>query len=480
MAQVLSNREQLSWIVELFRLGAHLIQNDLTQVRTQIFEHTVRGFGASSGTLALINEDKTSLVIIAGIHLPEHVIGKIVPFGKGVMGWVAQQGEPVLLNGDISKDPRFARLAESREGEQRRPSSAICWPLRIEGQVVGAMSLNRSTVEPPFTEQDIAEGAPIISLMTLVIENTRLQVHRQQQIDELGRLNTELKNINRRFEEAQNQLLQSEKMASIGQLAAGVAHEINNPIGFVNSNLTVLQTYIHNLMRVMESYAQTESLLPVESEAYTHLCQVKQEIDVNFLWKDINDLLTESQEGVMRVRKIVQDLKEFSHVDHTEWQKTDLHRGLDSTLNIVRNEIRYKAEIVKQYGELPQVECLSSQINQVFMNLLVNAAQAIEERGVITLRTGTTGDDVWVEIEDTGKGIAPEHVGRIFEPFFTTKPVGKGTGLGLSLSWGIVQRHGGHLEVRSKVNAGTCFRLTLPVHAQNHLQKDAAATGANT
>ena len=217
MAHVFSNRLQLSWIVELFRLGAHLIQNDLTKVSTQILEHTVSGFGASSGTLALTNEDKASLTIIAGIHLPGHILGQIVPFGKGVMGWVAQQGEPVLLNGDISQDPRFAKLAESREGDRRRPSSAICWPLRIEGQVIGVMSLNRGTVEQPFTERDIEEGAPIISLMTLVIENTRLQAHRQEQINELGRLNTELKDINKRFEEAQNQLLQSEKMASIGQ-----------------------------------------------------------------------------------------------------------------------------------------------------------------------------------------------------------------------------------------------------------------------
>ena len=471
MAHVLSDRGQLSWIVELFRLGAHLIQNDLTQVRAQILEHTVSGFGASSGTLALTNEDKITLTIIAGIHLPEHVLGQTVPFGKGVMGWVAQQGEPVLLNGDISEDPRFAKVAKSREEVRRRPSSAICWPLRIEGQVIGVMSLNRGTVEQPFTEQDLEEGAPIISLMTLVIENIRLQVHRQEQIDVLGRLNTELKDINKRFEDAQNQLLQSEKMASIGQLAAGVAHEINNPVGFINSNLTTLQTYIQNLMRVMESYAQAESLLPVESDAYAAICRIKQEVDVDFLWKDIAELLAESQEGVMRVRKIVHDLKEFSHVGRAEWQQTDLHRGLDSTLNIVRNEIRYKAEVVKQYGELPPVECIPSQINQVFMNLLVNAAQAIEERGVITLRTGAIDDEVWVEIEDTGTGIAPEHVSRIFEPFFTTKPVGKGTGLGLSLSWGIVQRHGGRLDARSNVGAGTCFRLTLPVHRQTHTQE---------
>lgn len=462
-----SNRLQLSWIVKLFRLGAHLIQNDLTKVSTQILEHTVSGFGASSGTLALTNEDKASLTIIAGIHLPGHVLGQIVPFGKGVMGWVAQQGEPVLLNGDISKDPRFARLEESREGARQRPSSAICWPLRIEGQVIGVMSLNRGTVEQPFTERDIEEGAPIISLMTLVIENTRLQANRQEQINALERLTTELYDMNKRFKDAQNQLLQSEKMASIGQLAAGVAHEINNPVGFINSNLTTLQTYVQNLMHVVDTYARAESLLPVESDAYAAICQVKQEVDMIFLRKDIGDLLTESQDGIMRVRKIVQDLKEFSHVDRAEWQQADLHCGLDSTLNIVRNEIRYKADVIKQYGELPPVECIPAQINQVFMNLLVNAAQAIEERGAITLRTGTTGDEVWVEIEDTGKGIPQENMNRIFEPFFTTKPVGKGTGLGLSLSYGIIKKHGGRCEVHSEAGQGTSFKVWLPVSQGN-------------
>ena len=220
-------------------------------------------------------------------------------------------------------------------------------------------------------------------------------------------------------------------------------------------------------MHVVDTYAQAESLLPVESEAYAAICRVKQEVDINFLRKDIGDLLTESQDGVMRVRKIVQDLKEFSHVDCAEWQQADLHCGLDSTLNIVRNEIRYKAEVIKQYGELPPVECIPAQINQVFMNLLVNAAQAIEERGVITLRTGTADDAVWVEIEDTGKGIPQENMNRIFEPFFTTKPVGKGTGLGLSLSYGIIKKHGGRCEVYSEAGQGTRFKVWLPVSQGN-------------
>jgi signal transduction histidine kinase len=165
----------------------------------------------------------------------------------------------------------------------------------------------------------------------------------------------------------------------------------------------------------------------------------------------------------MRVTKIVKDLKDFSHVDAgDEWQLADLHQGLDSTLNIVWNEIKYKCEVKKEYGALPEIECLPSQLNQVFMNMLINAGHAIEERGTIVIRTGTADGQVWVEFEDSGKGIAPEHIGKIFDPFFTTKPVGKGTGLGLSLSYGIVHKHKGRIEVRSAPGRGTTFRVWLP------------------
>ena len=167
------------------------------------------------------------------------------------------------------------------------------------------------------------------------------------------------------------------------------------------------------------------------------------------------------------MKKIVQDLKDFSRVDTSqEWQLADLHAGIDSTLNIVRNEIKYKAEVVKEYGQLPQVECLPSQLNQVFMNLLVNAAHAMKdkERGTITVRTGRRDDrEVWVEVADDGSGIDPENLKRIFDPFFTTKPVGKGTGLGLSLAYGIVQKHQGAITLDSAPGRGTTFRIVLPV-----------------
>lgn len=263
-----------------------------------------------------------------------------------------------------------------------------------------------------------------------------------------------------KLEETQNHLLQAERMASIGQLAAGVAHEINNPVGFVNSNLGSLQRYVKDVLQLLAVYEEWEPHLPDESR---HLIsKIKQEIDVDFVREDLPALLAESLDGLKRVTRIVQDLKDFSHVDEAERQWADLEAGIDSTLRVVWNEIKYKAQVVKEYAGLDRVQCFPFQLNQVFMNLLVNAAHAIDERGTITVRTGQDDKLVWVEIEDTGRGIAPEHMARIFDPFFTTKPVGQGTGLGLSVAYGIVQKHGGIIEVRSELGKGACFTVKLP------------------
>jgi signal transduction histidine kinase len=290
-----------------------------------------------------------------------------------------------------------------------------------------------------------------------------LTVQMQDHISDLVALNTKLIDMNHRLEQTQGQLLQSEKMASIGQLAAGVAHEINNPVGYIASNLGTLRGYLDDLLGILAAYEACSQKIDPASEAAKNVRTARARVDLDYLRADVRLLVSESLEGVSRVKKIVQDLKEFAHVDRAEWQEADLHKGIDSTLNIVWNELKYKAEVVKEYGVLPLIECIPSQLNQVFMNLLINAAQAIESRGVITLRSGCDGERVWVEVADTGKGMSPDIQKRIFEPFFTTKPVGKGTGLGLSLAYGIVTKHNGEITVDSTVRRGTTFRVTLPV-----------------
>jgi signal transduction histidine kinase len=262
----------------------------------------------------------------------------------------------------------------------------------------------------------------------------------------------------KKIEEAQQQLLQSEKMAAIGQLAAGVAHEINNPIGFVNSNLGSLKTYIAHLMQLIEAHETGEP------EA---IARARKIADLDFLREDLPALLAESQDGLNRVTRIVQDLKDFSRVDQAARQYADLNAAMNSTLNVVRNELKYKADLIVELGSIPEIECVPAQMNQVFMNLLVNAAQAIPERGTIYVRSGVDRNNVWFEIEDTGCGMSEKTLRHVFEPFFTTKPVGQGTGLGLSISYDIVvKKHSGMLEVRSEPGKGSCFRITLPINAQ--------------
>jgi len=289
----------------------------------------------------------------------------------------------------------------------------------------------------------------------------RTEVRRVQ--GELQRNFERIKETNARLEEAQNQLLQSEKMASIGQLAAGVAHEINNPIGFVSSNLGTLRRYVEAMFSLLNYYAKLDLSQQAPSIG-KELADLRQAVDMDFIAEDLPQLLSESDDGLVRVKKIVQDLKDFSRVDQSDWQEADINAGLESTLNVVMNEVKYKAEVRKDYGELPAVRCLAAQLNQVFMNLIVNAAHAIVERGVITLTTRVHGDTVCISVRDSGCGMSEETRRRIFEPFFTTKPVGQGTGLGLSLSFSIVQKHGGRIEVESTPDQGSCFHVWIPVH----------------
>ncbi|MBU4507546.1 MAG: ATPase [Gammaproteobacteria bacterium] len=283
---------------------------------------------------------------------------------------------------------------------------------------------------------------------------------------------TELDAMNHQLEEAQNQLLQQDKMASIGQLAAGVAHEINNPIGFVSSNLNTLRQYVNSLFSLGEA-CDAALAAPADASLASALAQKREEIEIDYLREDLPLLLDECADGLGRVKKIVQDLKDFSRVDHSDWQEADLNVGLESTLNVVRHEVKYKAEVIKHLAPLPPVMCLAAQLNQVFMNLIVNAAHAIVDQGTISLLSGVEQDWVWVQVEDTGSGMSAEVRRRIFEPFFTTKDVGKGTGLGMSLSFSIIQKHGGAIQVRSAVGQGTAIRIWLPVAGPQALAKDA-------
>ncbi len=267
--------------------------------------------------------------------------------------------------------------------------------------------------------------------------------------------------------EMERQLIQSEKMASVGQLSAGIAHEINNPISFITSNLGTMGEYVYHLSRLLTEYRDFVRMVDIDDELlrgkHIALTALEDEIEGSYLLKDMKDVVVESLEGAERIKRIVLDMKSFAHPGEDNLQLTDLTKGLESTLNIAWNELKYKAEVVEKYGQMEQVFCFPQQINQVFMNIIVNAGQAIEKEGVITIATSQRRDLVYITISDNGPGMAKDIVEHIFEPFFTTKDVGKGTGLGLNVAYNIIKKHDGHLEVESEVGKGTTFTIILPV-----------------
>ncbi|WP_051360274.1 GAF domain-containing protein [Candidatus Symbiobacter mobilis] len=370
----------------------------------------------------------------------------------GVWADCLRQACPVIYN-DYSTVPHKHGLPEGHPALNR----FITVPIMEDGlaRILIGVGNKRNAYDQIDTDTLLLVG----NGMWRIIGRMRAERALQQRLQEMSALYRDLA-------EAQSQLLQSEKLASIGQLAAGVAHEINNPIGFIKSNLGSLADYVAKLLDIAKAYAHTEDELEaqgIHSPAFEELRRRKAEADFDFLLTDLPELIEESREGVERVGKIVMDLKNFARVGDSDFGWADIHAGLESTINVVWNELKYKADVVREYGELPLVFCVASQINQVFMNLLINAAQAMTTRGTITVRTGAVGDEVWIEVQDTGCGIDLAKQARIFDPFFTTKPVGQGTGLGLSIAMNIAKQHQGSLTVQSQPGEGTVFRMTLPV-----------------
>lgn len=274
---------------------------------------------------------------------------------------------------------------------------------------------------------------------------------------------SELHALSEELAHTREQLQQAEKMAAIGQLAAGVAHEINNPVGYVNSNFGMLSEYLTSLLQVVGVYYRACSSSPPDESLLLEANRLAGEIDLDYIGSDAIALVTESKEGMERIRRIVRGLKDFAGAESDVWETVDIHACLENTLKVLRAELKDKVTLIRDYGDLPPITGLPQQLVQVFLNLLVNAAHAIIERGTINLRTGRREDSVWIEVQDSGGGIAPEDLARVFEPFFTTKPVGSGSGLGMAVAYGIIQKHGGRIAVRSEVGQGTTFRISLPI-----------------
>jgi len=394
----------------------------------------------------------------------------------GIMGaFDARLGKPVHAKEESNEQylREYSLIVASKLAEKVKELEEA---LTLRTQAEETLHLKAAELEQEVVERQTAQEN--LQEQTLLLEkeveerrkaqeeleklNEKLELRVQERTAELNERNAEIEQAYEDLKRIQAQLLQQDKLASVGQLAAGVAHEINNPMGYIISNLGSLGKYVEKLTAYLD--VDEKVLSECDPAIRQMAAEERQKYKIDLIRRDMPDLITESFDGAQRVRKIVQDLKSFSRADGTEFANADINEGLESTLSIAWNELKYKTTVIKEYGQLPSVWCNLGQLNQVFLNILVNAAHAIVDHGEIRITTWEAAGLVRIAISDTGGGIPPENLKRIFDPFFTTKEVGKGTGLGLAIAYDIVvNKHGGRIDVTSEVGVGTTFTIVLPV-----------------
>lgn len=380
---------------------------------------------------------------------------------------VVENGRPV---GTISRS-RVQQIFMSRYGRElygNKPIAGVMNPspliISLDQPVEEASQYITRNISFPITEDFIVTDGDGYHGVGSVIDLIRALEAR------LLSQNRSLAEAYEKLKASQAQLVQSEKMASLGQMVAGVAHEINTPLGYVNSNLEIARdAYLkmdalgnaYDLLLTMLQSPETDEAMLAEHMA--GLQEMRAELDELFPHESMQALFDDSLYGLRQISEIVVSLKDFSRLDRAPVDDVDLNQCIEAALRIGHNVIKHKAEVVREYGELPKVSCAPSLINQVFLNLLTNAAQAMDSHGCIRIRTFADERYVHAIVQDNGRGIPPEHLERIYDPFFTTKPVGQGTGLGLSIVFGIIKEHKGHIQVKSEVGRGTAFCVSLPV-----------------
>jgi signal transduction histidine kinase len=374
-------------------------------------------------------------------------------------------GQAVLVN-DVERTTEPVHRALVRAHQVR---SFVVVPLRVREQVFGVLSVTAAEAGR-FDQGDVDLLTAVASHVALAIDKAEsfhtiedlslsLEDKVRVRTEQLRTTNEELRSAYRDLQATQLQLIQREKMASVGQLVAGVAHELNNPIGFISSNVATLADFVQRLRGMLETYQ--EAALPEADRS--RVDARRRELQVDYALKYLDPMISGIREGADRTRKIVGDLRVFARTPDDVWQPVDLHEDLDSSLTLLNHLLKDRITVIRKYGSLGPVECVRSQIDQVFLNVLANAAQAIRGPGTMTIETRREGPMAVISVADTGPGIPPDVLGRIFDPFFTTKPVGEGTGLGLSISYEIVTKHGGEIRAQSPPAGGAVFTLRLPV-----------------
>ena len=438
-------------------------------------------FNFHHSIILLLEDSGETLRVVASRGYEGQALGAKVAVGTGVLGVVAKRRKLMRVS-NLRQQRAYASTIRKQMEEAGRVAeldaivqmpglanaeSQIAIPLVIKDRLIGVFSVE-STEQSTFNENDELLVTIVANQAASAIHNAQLYRAEEQRRKELAEAHDRLKQLNetledrvrertqeleranRELRETQAQLVQSGKMASLGMLAAGIAHEINTPIGAIHSSADTESRAVGIIRDVIESLSSTEKL-----HEYPQL-------DRAFRVMEETNKVTQKATG--RVVKIVRSLTSFARLDQPELDSVDLHHGINNSLTLLQHLLDDRIEVVKHYGSLPEVQCYANQINQVFMNLLTNAAQAIDGKGTIRITTYQEGGRAVVEVADTGRGIAPEHLKRVFDPGFTTKGVGVGTGLGLSISYRIIEDHHGSLDIETEPGKGTKFTLRLPMH----------------
>jgi signal transduction histidine kinase/DNA-binding response OmpR family regulator len=425
------SKPEISAVMEVH----HAIASGMTGSRLLdiLMQEMIRYTRADAASVLLVEPGGETMRIAASFGLEERVVREErVVVGEGISGWVVEHNESQVVIGSTEDDPRL------RGKTRKRPASAgMCLPMRGRDRVVGALCVTHYQREELFSRDAVDLGILLAGEVARALDRAEV---------------TEKK------ADLERSMMRRDKLVTIGELASGVAHEINNPLGFVNSNISSMQEYLNELIPVLAR------LVPGDDGPDARAAQAAaQKIDLGFILQDLPVCLNETLDGLKRVLKIVGDLKNFARDDTEEKEVADINQIIDGAVNILWNQIKYKAELVREFADLPGIPCYPSQLGQVFLNLLHNAAQAIESDGRIVVRTQIDNGRVLIEVEDNGNGMRPEVLEKVFEPFYTTKPRGVGTGLGLSIAKKIIGRHAGTIDVTSGEGRGTSFRIEIPV-----------------
>jgi signal transduction histidine kinase len=383
---------------------------------------------------------------------------------KEALGHLAREPFAIVLS-DVYM-PGLSGVELLREVVTRYPDTAVIMVSGVDRtqRVLDTLRLGAFDYLVKPCDLDVLEHS-----VERALERRALLCSARRYKQDLEKQNAELARRKAELERLQAQIVHNEKMASLGQLAAGVAHELNNPAGFIYGNMGILSDYADGLQRLLKLY---DALPMPDAQMSAQIHALKEEIGYQESLGDLNSIINDCLDGAERICDVVQNLRTFSRLDEAEYKKVDLHEGLESTIRLLsRYYTSGTVTLKRDYGQLPPVDCFAGQLNQVWMNLLVNAAQAVDHGGEVTITTRLVYETVLVTITDTGCGIAPEYLDKIFDPFFTTKPVGEGTGLGLSITHSVIERHGGFIKVESRPGRGTTFRVSIPVDA---MQRKAA------